>query len=257
MSVLTGDSGKSVAGVLKTFNFTYPIPREDLQGTPQILPTTEPATSQCIYTIQQSDLPTITPTPKSVKWTVGIVTSGKAISTATPNYRILKNGASVTTAAGSSVAANNFWALTHWRWLDVQVGDVLEVRLWSTVSDTNYDYSAIFVYPTNVVLTPPNVMTKDVTIVSSNTASPSLTQGTPSVSNFGSLCVFPTTSTFTAGLGASTYTLPVYMPHPTQGFCKVVNGDTSASGVGNHATSHPLYQKNSAPISISFREMLR
>lgn len=259
MSILIGESEGVQNGALKTYTFTYPAPVvNDFSGSPLTLPTSEPGTAQFSYTIQASDFPTITPAPTSVKFLVCAINAGRVpASTTTLNYRILKNGASVTTGNMPSITANNYWTFTHWRWFDVQVGDVIEVKTWSNIAGATYDYSAVLIQPTQVYLSKPNAVLSDVTIVIPN-AIP-ITGGTSGVWTSSNVSFYPANTALTPlGLANATHTLPVFMPHAGQGFFKAGNGDVngqSVSGNGSHGSVKPFYQRNYMPSSISFREM--
>jgi hypothetical protein len=168
MTVLWGDTGKVITGPLKTFTFQTATPREVSLGN-ITLPNAEGTTNQISFTVQQSDLPTITPNPVSMKYAVNIIASGKCVTAANVSFRIFKNGVSLATT-NTTGTANQFWSQNHWRWYDVAVGDVLEVRIWSNQIDTTLDYSGIMIVPTNVVLSKPNTILKDLTYTIGTTA---------------------------------------------------------------------------------------
>ena len=112
----------------KILNITYQTPQETLLGTPETLPTTEPATPQISYTVTSGDLPTFNmPLFKKI-WVALLYGAGKAVTAATIYWRMKKNGASVATGSGS-VAANTFYTWSC-GFYDVAVGDVLELALW-------------------------------------------------------------------------------------------------------------------------------
>jgi hypothetical protein len=254
-----GDSGKSAVGPLKTINFSYPTPRDLLLGTPTTLPTTEPASAQVGYTVQNSDLTTITPTPISVKWVAGIITAGKCVTSGVISWRALKNGVSIATGSTASITANNFYTETHWRWYDIQVGDLLEVKLWSSVSDSNYDYQALYIYPTQLVNSPINTIMKDVTYMT--VIPPSVPSGNGNATNTAGLNILPTSSSNTSAYNISftgtTNTFPA-LGQTTHGFFRMNSGDVNLTTYHQvHATLRPQYQKNYVPSSITYREVLR
>lgn len=258
MTVQWGDTGRVAYGPLKTFNITLANPRETLNGTPTALPTTEPATSQISFTIQSSDLPTISPAPISLKYAALLYASGKNTDAAsqTVNWRVLKNSVSVATGSQTGVASNQFWTHSYFQFFDVAVGDVLEIRLWSTSANVNYDYYAIALQPTRINLGK-SYINKDVSYTNL-VNHPALALGTPNVQstaftgvNACSIANQPTNVSGSATFGALSWTSPYFAG-------RINNADqvTSVTTL-THATNHPQYQRNSIPSAISFREVLR
>lgn len=269
MTVLWGDTGKIAYGTLKTFNIQCATPREVSLGS-ITLPNTEGITNQASFTVQQTDLPIITPSPVSMKYVACIITSGRCVTGANVNYRIFKNGSSVTTTFGATTA-NNYWSQNHWRWFDVQAGDVLEVRHWSNQTDTTLDYACLMIYPGNVVLSKINTILKDLTFtIGTSSSTPTPTGAgvrTVLISNTGNgnFAVASNTTIATGnglfGISVTTGTPPTFpaIVSSSLGIFRVTNGgDASgtATTVNNHATNISI-QKNGVPASISFREVLR
>lgn len=150
-----------IFGSIKTMNITYATPRETLLGTPETLPTSEPTDPQIAYTVQSSDLPTFDIKPYSCIYLGRLLAGGQFVTAGTLYWRMVKNGLSVASSS-FSVSANYYYVIEA-GFLDVKVSDVLGLKLWSSVSDSNWDRSAIAVSPSRIqpLKTP---LYKDVTI---------------------------------------------------------------------------------------------
>lgn len=256
MTVQLGDTGKVAYGTQKTFAITIAAPRETLDGSPTVLPTTEPATSQISFTVQTSDLPTITPSPNSMKYVAILYGAGKNTDAAsqTVSYRILKNGVSVATGSITATPTNNFYTVSCYQFYDVVVGDVLELRLWATSANVNYDYYAIAVLPTRVSFGKA-YLNKDVVYGSAVTAL--LISGTPNAVSSPQPYIYPTTSN-TLNLFSAGITVNALNWHSTYNAFQAYHGDNQLGVIGgNHATNRPSYRGGTTISSISFREVLR
>jgi len=132
----------------KTLTVSYATPRETLLGTPETLPTSEPTDPQIAYTVQESDLPTFNCKPYSVIYLARLIVGGQFITAGTCYWRMTKNGQSVNN--GSFSVSANYYYVIEAGFLDVKVGDVLGLKLWSSVSDSNWDRSAIEVHPSRI-----------------------------------------------------------------------------------------------------------
>lgn len=264
MTIQWGDTGKIAYGPLKTYTFSLATPNETLLGTPVAsLPTANPGTPQITITIGNSDLPTISPSPISVKYCAILYVGGKNTDAAaqTINYQCYKNGGAVSGATGSqSVASNNFWTMSHYRFYDVSVGDVLGVSLWSASANMNYDYYALVVYPTR-----PNI---GKAAINTNVAygaliNPSLTKGTPNVVFSNNPLIYPVNTANNFSLnGAMTFgTLSWSLNSPTVAYYafQTYHSDntTSSTTSDTSATYRPNYRRSTIPSTISFREILR
>lgn len=167
-------------GSRKTFTITFQTPEESLLSTPETLPTTEPATPQVRFTLDSEKFPVISPKPYSVKYIAVVYAAGKFTTAGTLYWRMKKNAASVATGS-TSVPTNNFYTVNAW-FLDVAPGDVLEISLWSSVSDSNWDYKAYFIYPTRFLPFNPlggRILYYDVRLTNDSTTHPTLTLGNP------------------------------------------------------------------------------
>lgn len=151
MTIQWGDSGRASIGSFKKFVCTLPKPQETYLSSPLTLPTSEPVTGQIIFTVQDSDIPVFEPVSLPCHYSAFVLASGKAGAVAAPiSYRILKNGVSIAQVNSSNFVAGQFWTLTLYRWYDVLPGDELEVRLWTTQTDYNLDYYAMYVIAVDI-----------------------------------------------------------------------------------------------------------
>lgn len=265
MTILYGDNGKVSVGNLKTFTINLATPLETLKaaGSEIALPATEPASGAAgtvSYTIQASDLPTITPSPFSVKYSAYLYLSGKNTSgsTVTISYSIYKNGTQIVGAQNQAGVTNNlFWTQSHYRFFDVQVGDVLEARVWCATTGAYLDYYALQVLPTRIEVTKSPIV-QDVTFALVN---PTLTLGTPVVAQTGNwnFYLMSNTGAIAVGNSATTTFSVACINSSTNGFSgRLSNGDgTINTTLQTHATNHPSYFRNAYPSSISFREVSR
>lgn len=258
MTIQYGDTGKVAYGTSKTFNIAFASPRETLLGSPASLPTAEPGTSQISFTVQNSDLPSISPSPFSVVYSAFLYAGGKNTDTASQSvsYRILKNGTSITTGTQSSIATNVFWTHSYYNLYNVSVGDVLEIRLWSSSANVNYDYYALLIYPTRANLGK-SYLNKDVLF--SNATTPALTLGNPSAQNTNGAFIYPSTSTsINIPYSGGSVSFGGFSWNTTYQSLRIDRGDnTIAMGSTTHNTYRPYYQRQWIAGTITFREILR
>lgn len=255
MTTLWGDTGKAANGLLKSFSITAPTPRETLLGTPSTLPTTEPATAQVSFTVQTSDLPTITPNVP-FKANASIVCSGKAGATAsTISYRVLKNGVSQLTATAASTTAANFWTHTYWQGFDVQVGDVLEVKLWASTSDAYLDFYGLIVAPSQPEVSKRGTILRDLTfstmLANTNAFSNTL------AANIAQSVLYPCNTTLGSINVATNVPYLYVIPFPSFGLFRNSVGDAAGTTSIQNVAGSRTYQKVVYPLSFSFREVLR
>ena len=236
---------------LKTLNITYQTPQETLLGTPETLPTAEPATPQIAYTVASADLPTFNLPPYQKMWVAFLFGAGKAVTAATIYWRMKKNGASVRTGS-SAVAAATFYTVDSF-FNNIAVGDVLELALWSSVADSNWDYKAYQIQVTRLIL-----LNKPRLLLPCNfagiAAHPNLTLGNPSI--YGTAGFFaqhvdkPLPSISAATLYRSLY------PKDTYRLFRIYYGDYgygNSSFLKTDATYHPCYYRNYVPTQIIMR----
>lgn len=259
MALLLGDTGKGQIGSLKTFTITSATPRETLLtgGGVLTLPTTEPGTSQVIFTVQSSDLPTISP-DVPMKYNASLIVSGKIGAVASIiNYRVLKNSVSVAQASMANAASTQYWTHTHWRTFDIKVGDVLEVRYWAAQADVNLDFYGLLVCPSQPITHKPGAILKDVALsnVSLGVEFSTITATNVGGSNFH---LYPTTSSAISAAHNSAITYSVLMPNISFGLFRSNNSEQFAavSNSNVNATQRQV-QRQWIPLGISFREILR
>jgi hypothetical protein len=235
---------------LKTLNITYQTPQETLLGTPETLPTTEPTTPQISYTVANADLPTFNLSPYQKKWVAIVIGAGKAVTAATIYWRMKKNGASVNNGS-SSVSANNFYTWNCF-FYDVAVGDVLELALWSSVSDSNWDYKAYQIQVSRLIM-----LNKPRLLVPCNFAAsalhPTLTLGNQS-SSYSGLCIYHLDQYFMIITSATSF--DVLYPKNTYGMFRINYGDytySNSSVLRTSTTYRPYYYRNYVPTQIIMR----
>ncbi|MGC8895647.1 MAG: hypothetical protein ACP5LB_02610 [Candidatus Bathyarchaeia archaeon] len=243
----------------KTLNITYQTPRETLLGTPLTLPTTEPTDPQVAYAVQESDLPTFDVKPFSKVWLARVLAGGQFVTAGTLYWRMLKNGQSVASSS-TSVSANYYWSCTAC-FLDVQVGDVLALKLWSSVSDSILDRYAFAVHVSRIKLfkTP---LHKDVTIVCGGSstfvnfsAGLTGTQGATYVYN-GHTSINYNNNTSTGFTLSGITFLAAVEPY---GLIRVAHGDATllnTAYVNTKSTSPPSVYRFPVPTQIKCRGVL-
>jgi len=246
---------RDMLGPLKTLTTTIQSPQETLLGTPEALPTSEPATPQISYTVASGDLPTFTVQPVSKKWVALIHAAGKntTAGSVAVNWRMKKNGSSVITG-GWSIAANTFYTYISC-FYDIAVGDVLEVALWAGASGCNWDYKAYQVQPTRMApkLRDPILIPSNITAL---VAHPTLTLGNPSGTN-SSFAIYHG-DTLTASI-SGTINLPCQVAKiggSGLGWGRICYGDQYTPNNATYRTSttyRPYYYKNFIPTTIVFR----
>lgn len=243
-------------GSKKTFTITPGTVRETLLGTPLTLPTAEPTTGQFSYTIQASDLPTISPIVP-MKFNAALYASGKIGAAASAlNFRILKNGVNVFTGPTASAAATNMWGHTHWRTFDVREGDLLEVRYWAAQADVILDFHGLIVYPAQPVVSKQGTKLEGISL-SAMSSGPNFA-ATINTLTTNPIYVYPLDSATTGQFMSFSvaFTLPVFVPMNGGFLFKTTYAD--ATGVNTfqylHATRRDI-QKQWFPQTISFREI--
>lgn len=270
MPIQWGERDNAVIGTLKTFTITPAIPRETLLGSPLTLPTSEPATAQIAFTLQQSDYPTISPFAP-MRFNPCIHASGKAGAVVTGSifYRVSKNGVSIALASLASVAIGNFYGINFWRFLDAQPGDLLEVKLWApSATDVTLDFWGLIVYPTQPITSRQATLLKDVKFSSwsqgstngANTINPSFSTITPSWSQQWSSLFYPDSSgSFSiSSFGSPSVGFNYLCPYSTYGLFRDAQGDNSPTAVEIRANAtQRQFAKQCFPISFSYREVLR
>jgi len=235
----------------KVLDITYQTPQETLLGTPETLPTAEPATPQIGYTVAQDDLPAFSITPYQKKFIAILIGAGKTVTAATIYYRMKKNGASVTTASGG-ISANTFYTWNCY-FYNVAVGDVLELALWSNQTDSNWDYKAYQIQVSRLIL-----LNKPRLLLPCNFAAvalhPILTLGNPYVYITGSL--YPNHTDHNLPLISDATSYEALYPKDTYGIYHTNYGDegyANSSVLRTSTTRRPYYYCNYVPTQIIMR----
>jgi len=238
---------------LKTLEITYKPAVETLLDTPEILPTSEPTTPQISYTVQESDLPILNIGVYRKVWIAWIFVCGYCSSSATVYYRMFRNGSSV--ATGSANISAGYYTYIFW-FYDVNVGDVLEVKLWSSASGSDWRYKAYQIQVTRIIplskvrlLSPCNIVSLD--------RQPKLTLGKPFVYGYLILCVCHADVIYRM-INAAT-DIPVLYVGDTYGIYRLYGGDYSSQNRGyvySHSSYYPYYQNNYVPTKIVFRGVI-
>jgi hypothetical protein len=235
---------------LKTLNITYQTPQETLLGTPQTLPTSEPTTPQISYTVAQSDLPTFNMSPYQKKWVAIVIGAGKAVTAATIYYRMKKNGASV--ATGSSSVSANYYYTRECFFYDVDVGDILELALWSNQTDSNWDYKAYQIQVSRLIpLNKPRLLSP--CNFAALTTHPALTLGTPSFTYYS---LYPYHDDIELPSISAPTSYDFLYAKGTYGMFRIFWGDYSSSDYSTSRTSttyRPYYYCNYVPTQITMR----
>lgn len=226
-------------------------PVENLQATPTSLPTAEPATGQWRKTLDAGDFPTITPTPYNVAHIAYVCLAGKNTDAATQTlyWKMIKNGASVATGS-LSVSAGYYYTVSAF-FYGVVAGDVIEVRLWATSANVNWDYDGFQIQPSRIVTTealnsPCYVNFKNVI------ACPTFVKGAPGVSTTAGYAPYHCDAFSLTLYGSSSF--DVLFPKATFCLCRLSYGDYNNANNALTSTSptyRPYYYRNCVPLTIS------
>jgi hypothetical protein len=240
---------------LKTLNIIHQTPLETLLATPQPLPTSEPATPQISYTVAQADLPTFSFPVYRAKFMAYLVAAGYVTTTSSSDVylRMKKNGVSVISTY-AWVPAGNYYTFNCF-FLDVAVGDVLEIALWADTTNVDWRYKAYQIQATRVIpFNKPRMLAPcSFSLVE---AQPTLTLGYPTA---------PSPSGFNPchcdgrlpAISSATYYDFLY-PKDTLGMFSIYWGDgylpNNMSYTGSTAY-YPYYRKNYVPRQIIMRAL--
>jgi hypothetical protein len=233
---------------LKTLNITYQTPQETLLTTPVTLPTSEPATPQVGYTIANAHLPTLSLSVYNKVWVAHVYAAGKFVTAGTLYWRMKKNGSSIANGS-TSVGANTFYTVSA-HFYDVNVGDILEIALWSSVTDSNYDYKALAVSVTRII--PFNKPRFLINVeCPTQTPFPTLTLGNPSPSDVYFLAIYSDDKlNYTTYSGA--VSTKIVMVGDTYGLFQKYFGDNTTKNSANvrtDATYRPKYDRDARAVS--------
>jgi hypothetical protein len=151
--------------------------------------------------------------------------------------------------------------------LNIKIGDVFEMKVWSNQTDTQLDYYALVIYPTRICGTKQGTIIKDLTFGWSPTISHTLSQGRLPTANVnashGTIINTPqginVTSTINLQIPASSQgSTDVSVVGTLVGQLCTYYGDyglRATIGFRQHASNHPYYEKNNLPSTITFREI--
>lgn len=270
MTIQWGDTGKASIGTLKTITLSLATPRENSStlspsdtSFSSSLPTVQTASVGATFTIQQSDLPTITPSGISTQYCAVLIVSGKNTNASAVNVttQCFKNGASLAAASSFSEGANAYWTQPCYRFSNVQVGDVLNVQVWAASSGVTYDYCALMVYPTQIVPYKQGTILKDLTF-SNYYSGPTLvnTPGGTTVNYvvYSAAYLFYLNSSKSIVLDTSgTTVLGTVIPYSGFGLLRATYSDQTINTANQAATTVRYCAKNVLPQTITFREILR
>ncbi|MEM3566295.1 MAG: hypothetical protein QXK47_03805 [Candidatus Bathyarchaeia archaeon] len=234
---------------LKTLDITY-SKQETLLDTPETLPTSEPATPQIGYTVQNSDLPVLSFPPYKKVWVAFLLGAGKFPTAGTIYWRMKKNGANV--ASSSTSVSTNYYYTVCCFFNNVAVDDVLELALWSSVNGNNWDYKAFQIQVSRIIPTnkPRLLMPCAFTSLATH---PQLTLGNPS-SSVTNLYIYHLDKNIGNINTATTY--ECMYPKDTYGLCQIYYGDNylpNSATVRTSSTYRPYYYRNYVPAQIRFR----
>jgi len=135
-------------------------PVENNLSTPVTLPTTEPTDGQLKVTLQASDFPEIIPENCLAVYVAVVSILCKTVTAGTLYGRIYKNGGLIASTSFSA-SANYFYHLQGWLF-GVAVGDEINFKVWSSVTDSSYDFTAYQIQPTRVA--PPEAINTPISI---------------------------------------------------------------------------------------------
>jgi len=230
---------------LKFLSVTYQPPQETLLVTPITLPTSEPAVPQVSYTVMSGDLPSINISLYQKKY-IGIVFgAGQFITAGTLYWRMEKNGVSV--ATGSTAITVNYRYTVQANFFNVTVNDVLEIALWSSVTDSNYYYKAYQIHLTRPLIFEPYWIMKplELLIIQEH---PVLTLGSPFVAGRRGYTI-PHLD-YSMGRFTGEFYGDATFPKGVLGMYQLGQGDEvnmDTAVVTQHATRCPLYNRNYTP----------
>jgi hypothetical protein len=240
---------------LQTIDITVPTPQETLLETPESLPTSEPGTSQISYTIQSSDLPTLS--FGICKYAAHLCGAGQNLSgsSVTVYYRILKNGTSVATGSRSSVSNNYYYNIYHTNFYNVVEGDTIELRLWASVSGVNYNFKGLIVYPTRIGFSNQNnLLLTDISYtLAAGIKFTSIASGEQSANTVYYKFYYNNSPGHIYEFYGNTQ-IPTFAYGATYHFGRIAVGDMNTNEIGNSSSTKKLtYNVNYYPSKITFR----
>jgi len=226
---------------------------ENLMSTPESLPTAEPDSPQISVTIGESDLPSMTMKPDVERYVGVFLTGGKneSADAQTVYVKILKNGSSIRTLS-ASVSAGYFWT---WEFFVEEVGlnDVIDIKMWATSSEVNWDYEARELQPNKTLWLKGKVLVFYEIMEISN--HPALTKGNPYVYTYYWPRMYHKNS-------EAEYITPLQRKYEgwsfreEKGFWEVYLGSVYSYNNGfmkTHSSYRPYYYQNKFPTKMRMR----
>lgn len=140
----------SVSDTLKIFTVTYPDTRNIAAEANTYLPLSEPSTAQVSFTVQSGDIPVFSPPIESFV-NLGVIyglTRNDTGSTATIYRTAYVNGSPM--ASGNTSVTNGQKHTMWYKGYNLQVGDVIEIKLWSSIANVLYVGSGIGIVPSRI-----------------------------------------------------------------------------------------------------------
>jgi hypothetical protein len=227
-------------------------PVENNLTTPINLSTSEPEDGQLKITLQASDFPQLIP-ENCLATYIGIFSIvGKFITAGTLYGRIYKNGGLVASAS-ISVSANYFYHLQGFVF-GVVPGDEINFKAWSSVSDSNYDFTAYQIQPTRVA--PPDALNTPIRVNYSGLVIDPTYSGSnrPTGSNLNNYYVY--FLDYLAENFSTSKEYPIFQVGDTYKLFRLGYGDyTNPNYIYTHtASSRSLnVQRNYIPIAINLK----
>ncbi|MEM4700620.1 MAG: hypothetical protein QXZ51_00575 [Candidatus Bathyarchaeia archaeon] len=225
---------------VKTLQVSYANPQETILGTPETLPTSEPTTPQIGYTLQTSDMPTFSPfQPASVKYLAYVFGAGKFTTAGTLYWTMKKNGVTVATSSGS-VGANTYYTVIA-KFLDVTVGDTLQLSLWASVTGAYWDYKALRVVITRLLPEKATSLYANVKFWGTDLTLPSGSYSTPPGSPRAYHCGYDNAEIYPPYPVVREY---LYPKTSTYGIWRIYLGDVyqmNIARIATSATTRPTY----------------
>jgi len=255
MTLISAEKWKT----LSVITIELPSAVENLQSTPTSLPTTEPTESQISITLAEADLPVVklndSPNIPTITYTALVYAGGQNTDSAsqTVYWRMLKNGSSLSNGS-FSVSASYYWTISA-AFFDVVAGDTIELRLWASSTNVNWDYDAYacqvsrpFPYASGIskVLW---VQTKDVV------EHPTLSSGNPYAVSYAYYFVNPQTEMALREAGEEEYE---QIERWKDYIFQVYLGDYGYQNNAMYRTSstyRPYYNRSYLPTKILIREL--
>lgn len=233
----------------KVLTISYQTPLEELKAA-DTLPTTEPGTPQISYTVAEAHLPTLN-MPVYKKTFFAVLFGAGQVTKAATIYCHLKKNATSVVQSNYPVEANAYYTWTC-GCSPVQVGDVLELALWSNQTDSNWDYKAYQIQMKHLI---PYYKLRFLSVnFGGLTKFPNLTLGNPETYMSKGAIIYHLDKNFEDPLEAAEDFVVLY-PEDDFGLYEdgLTEGVTAALLPTAHASYRPYFVANILPTQITFR----